>query len=66
MPLHPMKLRRMQAQMTQFELARQLGVSESLVSRWETWRGRPDPRLAQAAASILGGSTVELFPRVNP
>ena len=47
--------------MTQTELARQLGVSDKTVSKWETGKGLPDISLLQPLAQALGISVIELM-----
>lgn len=46
---------------TQAELARQLGVTDKAVSRWETGKGLPDTALLQPLAATLGASVGELL-----
>lgn len=47
--------------MTQTELARQIGVTDKAISRWETARGLPDISLLQPLAQALGVSVMELL-----
>lgn len=47
--------------MTQSELAEQLGVSSKTVSKWETGKGFPDITLLQPLAQALGVSVIELM-----
>lgn len=47
--------------LTQAELARQIGVSDKAVSKWETARGLPDISLLQPLAQALGVSIIELM-----
>lgn len=47
--------------MTQAELADQIGVSDKAVSKWETGRGLPDISLVQPLAQALGVSVIELM-----
>ena len=47
--------------MTQAELAAQLGVSGKAVSKWETGKGLPDVTLLQPLAAALGVSVIELM-----
>ena len=47
--------------MTQAELAEQIGVSSKTVSKWETAKGLPDITLLQPLASALGVSVIELM-----
>ena len=47
--------------LTQAELADQIGVSSKTVSKWETAKGLPDITLLQPLASALGVSVIELM-----
>lgn len=47
------------------ELARELGVSASWVSKLERGMGRPKPSLARRMAGILGKSYLEVWAAVN-
>ena len=47
--------------MTQSELAEQIGVSSKTVSKWETAKGLPDISLLQSLAKTLGISVIELM-----
>lgn len=47
--------------LTQAELAKQLGVSDKAVSKWETGKGFPDSSLLQPLAAALGVSVIELM-----
>ena len=47
--------------MTQAELAEQIGVSSKTVSKWETAKGLPDITLLQPLAQALGISVIELM-----
>ena len=47
--------------MTQAELARQIGVSSKTISKWETAKGLPDITLLQPLAQALGISLIELM-----
>ena len=47
--------------LTQAELAEQLGVSSKTVSKWETAKGLPDITLLQPLAEALGVSVIELM-----
>ena len=47
--------------MTQAELAAQIGVSSKTVSKWETAKGLPDVSLLQPLAEALGISVIELM-----
>ncbi len=53
------QLRRAQ-NLTQSQLARQLGVTDKAVSRWETGRGFPDAGILAPLAQTLGVSVTEL------
>ena len=48
-------------QLTQAELANQLGISDKAVSKWETGKGLPDISLLQPLAAALGVSLIELM-----
>ena len=47
--------------MTQAELAQQIGVSSKAISKWETGKGLPDISLLQPLAQTLGISVIELM-----
>jgi transcriptional regulator with XRE-family HTH domain len=47
------------------ELARELGVSASWVSKLERGRGRPKPSLARRIARVLGKPYLEVWRAVN-
>ena len=47
--------------MTQTDLAEQLGVSNKTISKWETGKGLPDISLLQPLAQALGISVIELM-----
>ena len=47
--------------MTQYQLAERLNVSDKAISRWETGRGYPDIALIEPLAEALGVSVIELF-----
>ena len=47
--------------LTQAELAEQIGVSSKTVSKWETGKGLPDITLLQPLAEALGISVIELM-----
>lgn len=53
--------RREDRNMTQAELAGQLGVSSKTVSKWETGKGLPDITMLQPLAQALGISVIELM-----
>lgn len=46
---------------TQAELAKQLGVTDKAISRWETGKGLPDTSLLQPLGAALGVSVGELL-----
>ena len=48
-------------QLTQTELAQQIGVSDKAVSKWETAKGLPDITLIEPLAKALGVSVLELM-----
>lgn len=52
---------RERAQMTQRQLADQLGITDKAVSKWETGRGLPDITLVEPLAAALGVSVAELL-----
>ena len=47
--------------LTQAELAEQIGVSSKTISKWETAKGLPDITLLQPLAAALGVSVIELM-----
>ena len=47
--------------LTQAELADQIGVSSKTISKWETAKGLPDISLLQPLAQALGISVIELM-----
>lgn len=47
--------------MTQAELAEQIGVSSKTISKWETAKGLPDITMLQPLAQALGISIIELM-----
>lgn len=47
--------------LTQAELADQIGVSDKAISKWETMKGLPDITLIEPLAKALGVSVLELF-----
>ena len=55
------KTLREQRNMTQAELAQQIGVSSKTISKWETAKGLPDISLLQPLAQALGISLIELM-----
>ena len=52
---------REQQNLTQGELAAQIGVSSKTISKWETGKGLPDISLLQPLAQALGISLIELM-----
>lgn len=63
--LTPFKLARMKAGLRQIDIARALGVSESLIAYWETGRKRPKPEHIAVLADMLKTDPRELFPEVS-
>jgi len=63
---HNLKFRRIKSGLTQFELAKRLGVKERVISFWET--GRSEPHIEQAVdiAKILEAEPKEVFPDIFP
>lgn len=59
-----LKLHRIKAGLTQFELAERLGVKERVICFWET--GRSEPHIEQAVdiARILETEPKEIFPNI--
>lgn len=58
--LNNLKLARMRAGYTQKEVAERLGISESLVAKWETGRSRPQGERLKALAELLAARPEEL------
>ena len=56
-----LKLARMNCSLKQIDLARAIGVSENLISAWETNRATPGPNMRYKIAKILGVTPEELF-----
>ena len=52
---------RVKNNLTQAELAEQLGVSDKTVSKWETAKGYPDISLLEPIAKVFGISVTELM-----
>lgn len=48
-------------EITQTQLAEQIGVSDKAVSKWETAKGLPDITLIEPLAKALGVSVMELM-----
>lgn len=61
--LNPFKMARLRAGLTQQELAKRLGVSESLVAKWETQRSFPTSDMLVALARELEADPATLFER---
>ena len=59
-----LKLCRIKAGLTQFELARRLGLKERVICFWET--GRSEPHIEQAVdiARVLDVEPEEIFPNM--
>lgn len=57
-----LKFARISRKLRQIDLARDLGVSENLVSAWETNRAMPLPVMRYRVAELLGVTPGELFP----
>lgn len=58
-----LKVARVEAGLTQLQLAQLIGRQELEVSRYETGRALPDSATKQRIAEILGKSVYELFNR---
>ncbi|MFC1674609.1 helix-turn-helix transcriptional regulator [Candidatus Omnitrophota bacterium] len=56
-----LKLARISRNLRQIDLARELGVSENLVSAWETSRAIPLPDMRYRIAKVLGSTPEVLF-----
>ena len=52
---------RREKNLTQIQLAEQLGITNQAVSKWENGRGMPDVSLLQPLCDALGISLNELF-----
>jgi transcriptional regulator with XRE-family HTH domain len=62
MPLNKrLRTARLLQGLTQLELAEKVGVKEIEVSRFETGRAQPDPRVKQRIAEVLQKPVFELF-----
>ena len=55
---------RKRARMRQFDIARQLGVTEQLISKWECGRAEPCIEQAVDIARILGIDPIKVFPEM--
>ena len=62
MAFSKLKFLRMSNGMTQFDLAQKLGVSEKLISWWETGRGEPGTDTCFRISRILNTDVSELWP----
>ena len=58
-----LKVARVEAGLTQLQLARLIGRHEPEVSRYETGRSVPDSDIKQRIADVLGKPVYELFDR---
>jgi transcriptional regulator with XRE-family HTH domain len=56
-----LKLARINCNLKQIDLARQLGISENLVSAWETMRATPMPDMRHRIAKVLNTAPEQLF-----
>ena len=63
MALSQLKIIRMTKAMTQFELASKLGVSEKLISWWETGRGQTPDGFCFQIARIFDVEPGEIWPK---
>ena len=59
--MNQLKLVRMQAGMTQLQLARRVDVSEQKITKIETGRMIPSPGIRRRLTQVLGASEKELF-----
>lgn len=57
---------RLRKNITQFELANELGLTQGIVSSWENGRNKPTLNTAQKLANVLSCSLDELFGEVDP
>ncbi|WP_422393092.1 hypothetical protein MTBGP_09800 [Moorella thermoacetica] len=55
------KLARMKAGLTQLELSRSLGCSESLIAKWETGRGKPTREKLEQLCRVLNCKPEDLL-----
>lgn len=62
MGINALKLARMKQGMTQLDLAKRLGISEKMVSFYETERSHPGIELAVDIARTLGVDPADIFP----
>ncbi|HHY32380.1 MAG TPA: helix-turn-helix transcriptional regulator [Firmicutes bacterium] len=63
--LNALKLARMKAGLRQIDLAVALGVSESLITKWETGRAKPGGRFLERLAQLLGTEPRRLLEEVE-
>lgn len=61
---HNLKIYRIKAGLTQFELAKKLGLKERVITFWETGRSEPHIEQAVDVARILGAEPAEVFPEM--
>lgn len=57
-----LKILRLSNGYTQFDVARELGCSEKLISAWETGRGKPNTTQCFKLSKLLGSAVEEIFP----
>lgn len=57
-----LKLARLEARLTQYELGAAVGVPESLISKYETRRITPPREVQERIADRLGKKRWEVFP----
>jgi len=62
MRINPLKLARLNCGLRQIDVSLKLGVSEKLVSQWETGRAEPTTDAALFLARLYGVDAGELFP----
>lgn len=61
---HNLKLYRIKAGLTQFDLAKRLGIKERVITFWETGRSEPQIEQAVDVARILEADPAEIFPEM--
>lgn len=59
--LHPIRIARKAANMTQRELALRVGVHHSAISLYESWQCRPDPDVALRMVQLLKLDFAEIY-----
>lgn len=59
-----LKIYRIKARLTQFELAKKLGLKERVITFWETGRSQPHIEQAVDIARILGADPADIFPEM--